>query len=154
MNIHCWDPGRTTGYALLQIEQGRLQFVRGCTYNNVHDLTALAHTWIHTIDYPEIFVVEEFVLYPGSTKRPMGERSLIWNDMPAAIVRGQIEFLADWLHIEVKYQKAANMKPFASAGLLKSRLGLTKLPASEHIRDAMRHGCYYAFSHQLVAGVK
>ena len=136
--IHAFDPGETTGYAILEAVQDALH------------VTELRELRIERLDSfyeiqkslgpSDIFVIEDFRLYPGKAA------SLSWNSMPAVKVIGMLEYIAYLRSILVIKQMASMIATLKDADVLK-RVNLNEevqWPKSPHMKDALKHGvCYW-----------
>jgi hypothetical protein len=152
--LHVFDPGVTTGYALLEYDHEGIVVLKTRTFP--YEPQAIWEYFVNPAGWlsdprdpktPVTYLIEEFRLRDDKLEHLQN------NVMPASIVRGWIEMMLMATYSAyyipdrvIAYQQPSAMAPFKSTGLMKERLGLSKLPVSEHERDALRHGLYFYFS--------
>lgn len=142
-SIFAFDPGKTTGVCSAIIHDGlpapdsqgpknpKMQW--GAELKTGDDWMAV---YKRLSDHrPKMVVLEKFRIFPWKAKE------LGWDEVPAAVYRGYVEAFCLILGLPVYYQSSSEMNSFAQVGVLAETFGLLtrELPASEHIRDAMRH---------------
>jgi len=148
--IHAWDPGGTTGYAVLRVHhtQSRPEVLSThALRHGAFDFAEIGENW-HKVHVQEgsslhVHVLEKFRLFAGSAQH------LIHDDMIAAVRRGCVEYLVAQKGQAIYYQAPSAMKGF-SIGVLQSRLdfsGLVQYPSTVHEWDALRHGAYFFYRH-------
>lgn len=143
--IHAFDPGQTTGYALLAYndpkEPPKLIDLRE-TFGN-----KFIHEWAKDFETrPGVVVIEDFRLYAGAAEH------LIHNKFPAVITIGALQYVC-WEHnVEPHYQMASMKGAFQDlvkhwdAGRFAG-----PIPTSRHVCDALRHGLAYYYGHVSTA---
>jgi len=82
--VHSYDPGETTGYAVWLLDEGKCQFAGASEIKGV----AKFRIWLRKQN-PRHIVCENFRLWPQ-----MGQQ-LMWSTFPAVRVIGSIEMFAD-----------------------------------------------------------
>ena len=123
MKIMSFDPGETTGFAVLDTDTGSW-------------MTGVIGLW-HTIDSlldchkPDVVVFESFKLYPDKA------HTQVWSDFPAVKVIGVIEYLCEKKKVPVHSQSASQAKCLSFNTGDQSKL-------SNHEYDALRHAVLYA----------
>ena len=141
--LYTFDPGKTTGVCCAEVHNGLprnagggpakptmlwgAEVVSPADWKAIYDRMAAAP--------PQLALVEKFRIFPWKAKE------LGWDEVPAAVYRGYVEAYCLLLRIPLHYQSSNEMKAFERVGELAEAFGLSTraLPASEHIRDAMRH---------------
>lgn len=122
MIVLAFDPGVTTGYAVLSTD-GEMQVLG--SFNGWELVEALIGAYA-----PDVVVVEKFVLYPYAAK------SQAWSSFPTIEVIGVIKYLADKGSILVVEQSAADIK-VVSLVYTKQKKG------DRHAYSALRHALLY-----------
>lgn len=136
--IHAFDPGETTGFALLSYVDGHHL---APTLLRTHEIVGprRLHDWVNLVfrKYPGDVVIEDFRLFAGSAQH------LIHNKFPAVITIGGLVYICSIHNIEPTYQMASCKLSFPNHQL--EKMGVS-LPSSGHCIDAIRHGMYYYFN--------
>lgn len=137
MNILGIDPGRTTGLAVLLIDENKKARLNKAW-------TSLDVTAVEYYDYikaADIIIVEDFKVRPNKAKKG----SFDWSPMETPKIIGSIQTLAALIEKEVVLQQPT-VKPmgygFAHLKYIKGKPGT-------HIQDAAAHAMYYAVKHKL-----
>lgn len=139
--MHVFDPGKTTGYACLQIRTGHNPVVIATfeipekPFDMLDTVRELIARQQDAQDATVEIVAEEFRVFPGAAKH------LVWDSLPAAKMFGAIEYMAFLCGLAVIHQRPSDMKKLNDE-VLTLKLGLSKLPSSPHEKDALRHGLY------------
>jgi len=118
MIVLAFDPGETTGYAVLSSD--RETFVMG-SFEGWSLVRALMGSYL-----PDVVVVEQYKLYPYAA------RSQVWSSFPTVEVIGVIKYLAERHSIPVVEQSAADAK-FVNVKRTKEKKG------DRHAYSALRH---------------
>lgn len=131
MKILSFDPGKATGYALIESD--------GEISNSVVKAAGSLQGWLGIDELlrkcrPDLVVFETFRLYPWNRK------SQTWSAFEPVEAIGVIKYLCSQANIPIVGQSPA-MKKFFSDKKLRS-LGAF-LHRSSHERDALRHAFYY-----------
>lgn len=130
LTVLCLDPGKTTGVAVLQINEKTPRII---FFDEEKDETLLSIEQLF-VDC-DIVVCEEFLVRPGKAR----QGAFDWQDMVAPRVIGSATTLA------ARYKKkfilqSPSIKPigygFANLKYVKGKKG-------QHINDAVAHGMYY-----------
>jgi len=141
VNILGIDPGRTTGLAVLIIENKKATLDAAWTSD---DLTAIEYN--DFLKAADIIVVEDFKVRPGKAKAG----SFDWSQMETPKIIGSIQTLAALIGKSVVLQQPT-IKPmgygFAHMIYVKGKPGT-------HIQDAAAHAMYYAVKHSLCSPSK
>lgn len=160
--LHAFDPGGTTGYARClvhrEFDYDKGDYAAGSQWAISVQVTHAFNTREDGKSMLDYFTSTKFSDYLGRTPKDVKhlvlvevfrlfdshKDRLVYNEMPAAVMRGWVECIAALYDMQVVQQNPADMKPFANAVELRSRAGLDSLPSTEHERDAIRH-CLYWF---------
>lgn len=130
------DPGRTTGLALLSINEKRATLVEA---QESKDMTAIEYNWL--------LVKADYIICEDFKVRPMKARkgNFDWSDMETPRVLGSIRTLSKLLGKDVVLQQPT-IKPmgygFAHLHYIAGKKGL-------HIEDAAAHAMYFAVKNNL-----
>lgn len=147
MKIHAFDPGKTTGYAILICTPERPQLfgTREIGDDPRLFIMLMQRDLMHP-DNDDVILAEKFRLYPSKKNK------LVWDDIPAAIAFGRVEMIAASTGLNMYTHLAMAMKPFEDPKLMARRLLLPDvsfLPKSEHCRDAIRHALVFYYNQYL-----
>jgi hypothetical protein len=142
MRVLALDPGKTTGYANVTIDEDKnLQLGE---FGQCKDMTML--------ELEPFFTKADVILYEGYWIRPDLARagSFDWQGAPALEAIGAIMALAK-RHQKptVKQQPAQRVPGYAFAGL-----SYVKGKKGTHWQDALAHACFYAVSRQRANPVR
>lgn len=122
MIVLAFDPGQTTGYAVLSTD-GEYQVLG--SFAEWYLVDALMGSY-----EPDVVVIEQFRLYPYAA------RSKVWSDFPTVEVIGVIKYLAERHSIPFVMQSAADVKVI--------NLVYTKQKKGDrHAYSALRHALLY-----------
>lgn len=132
INLMAFDPGKATG--MVRYDCGDVE-----TYTYTEDgfLEYLSHP---TLLFADIYVVEEFRLYPHMATTLSNHR------MEVSELIGIIRANAHIRGIHVVFQGAGQAKQLCTDELLK-QYGWYNVAKNRHERDALRHALYYLITH-------
>lgn len=139
--ILCFDPGKTTGWALFEnkglVASGQIltPTVEAATAEVKHLLYKYA---------PDQIVYEDYRVYKQHKDRHVG------SEMTTTRIIGCIETLAAMSFIPIHKQMASTAKVFCTDEKLR-HWGFYKA-GLRHARDAIRHGCFYILFYHQVKG--
>lgn len=140
MKLLCLDPGKTTGVAVLEINDKKphpiyLDETKDVTLTDIAELFRAA----------DLVVCENFLTRPNKARKGAFD----WSDMVAPRVIGAATTLSKLYDVPLVLQSPA-IKPtgygFANLKYVRGKQGV-------HIQDAVAHGMYYAVKHQLCGPV-
>ena len=134
MKILGIDPGKTTGLALLEMENKKLTIL---SIRESKDETAV--DFLPWIDESDVIVLEAFLLRPNNARTG----SFDWSDMVAPRVIGSVTTLATLRQKELVIQQPS-IKP---VGFAWANLTYKKGRKGTHQQDAVAHAVYYAVTH-------
>lgn len=132
MKILGTDPGKSTGYALIELEgnvikpTGQFGVARNESVSEFKNL----------INEADVVVVEDFKVRPEIARKGRFD----YNNMVAPRVIGKIELLCEMSETPIVKQQASvkpNAYGFANLKYVKGKQG-------QHWQDAYAHACYYA----------
>jgi hypothetical protein len=138
MFIHAFDPGESTGFAILEVkvEEPRILHVIDTdvftTYKDFNE-------W-PLVQRPKIVVIEAFRLYAFKAQSQIG------SYFPAAEKAGIIKYLCFLHGLSWVEQMASCKYPFANLKTIKDVIPDFEAPKTEHEIDAIRHGLYWWFN--------
>ena len=139
MYIHAFDPGETTGYAILEVVSPRvLKTVRTCCLVEHEEFSSLTNEFDYRL--PVIVVIEAFRLYAHKAESQIG------SYFPAAEKAGVIKFICWMTGVKWIEQMASCKFPFANLKTIKEVIPDFEKPKTEHEIDAIRHGLYWWFN--------
>lgn len=127
MIVLAFDPGETTGYALLDSDSVKILTMNSFTLTHLQHIETLLKPTSFT---PTVVVLEQFKLYPGAAKHK------VWSSFPTVEVIGVIKYLAGRWGIPVVEQSAADAK-FIRLKRTKEKRG------DRHAYSALRHALLY-----------
>jgi hypothetical protein len=131
-----FDPGESTGWAYYEIHEGVPATLTVGTVPK--DLTKMWHL-LHNFPQPDVFVIEEFRLFPSHSK------ALVGNTFYPCEVIGVLKLYA-MLHKITVVTQAAHAKKYSGAST-KDALWVaasgTPGEFTRHAYDAYIHLCYY-----------
>lgn len=137
MNILGIDPGKTTGLAVIIIDENKKARLDLAKVSS--DVTAIEYN--NLLQNADIIVVEDFKVRPNKAKGG----SFDWSPMETPKIIGSIETLAALLGKKVVLQQPT-VKPM---GYGFAHLEYVKGKPGTHIQDAAAHAMYYAVRHKL-----
>jgi hypothetical protein len=119
LNVLAFDPGETTGYALVNGVTGQIELGEINLWHGAEELLDKYK--------PELVAIEAFKLYPFLAA------SQSWRDFPSAQVIGVLRNECEQRHIEYVMQMASEIKGFTFKA--KGR----RVCVTKHTLDALRH---------------
>lgn len=142
------DPGKTTGFAHLKVDDSDQPFtpvmLREIEWDE-HWAFFLSLQRTLNISNPDhlVVVVENFRLYAYEAAHQIN------SDFPSSQIIGVCKYITITQGIELVLQMASVKRQFPSGELRKWFPPNTMLPTSLHIRDAISHAMYLYFDRRL-----
>lgn len=130
------DPGRTTGLALLSINEKKATLVEALESK---DLTAIDYNWL--LKKADHIVCEDFKVRPLKARKG----NFDWSNMETPKIIGSIQTLSKLLEKTVILQQPS-LKPM---GYGFAHLHYTAGKKGLHIQDAAAHAMYFAVKNNL-----
>jgi hypothetical protein len=141
MYIHAFDPGESTGFAVLQVEaRARILHIVATDVFTIHKDFDDWHTTTAVLWKPKIVVIEAFRLYAFKAQSQIG------SYFPSAEYAGIIKYLCWLRNLQWIEQMASCKFPFANLKTIKEVIPDFEKPKTEHEIDAIRHGLYWWFN--------
>jgi len=137
------DPGETTGYAIF-IDTHLRYYVQIAS----KDIWEVAK-WLETFTkkfHPKVIVVEDYRVYSWRAKQHT------WSDLFTPRLIGGLEVLCGMHDVPLIKQQPQVAKGFCTDDKLKSWGFWVK--GQPHVRDAIRHGCYYILFNKQKANLR
>jgi hypothetical protein len=134
MKILGVDPGKTTGLALIEVVDRRMQLLA-----TTQSRDSLCLDWLELLKSADLLAVESFQLRPQKARTG----SFDWSDMLTPQVIGSIRTLAAMHGKELELQ-SPSVKPMGYAW--SGQKYVAKKPGT-HQQDALAHATYYAVKH-------
>jgi len=125
------DPGKTTGLALIEVENKRMKLLETRASKD-----SLALDWLELLQAADLLAVESFQLRPNEARTGTFD----WSNMIAPQVIGSIQTLAKMNGKEVVMQSPST-KPMGYAWSGQKYVAKKK---GMHQQDALAHATYYA----------
>lgn len=134
MKILGVDPGKSTGLALIQVNEKKMELLALRTSTD-----SLCLDWLDLLKAADLLAVESFELRPQKAR----SGSFDWSDMLTPQVIGSVKTLAKMHEKEVVMQ-SPSVKPMGYAW---SGQKYVPKKAGVHQQDALAHASYYAVKH-------
>lgn len=122
MIVLSFDPGKTTGYTVLDTDE-KHPVVGSFKGWQLADSLIASYA-------PDVVVIEQFRLYPAAAKHK------VWSDFPTVEVIGVIKYCAELRDIPVIMQSAADVKTINLVYTRQKR-------GDRHAYSALRHALLY-----------
>lgn len=120
------DPGKTTGYAILNIKHGEFETTG---QKEQQEFCTLAESWLERFASSTLVVCESFIITMATAKNSQAPWSLE--------IIGAVRYLCGKYDADFELQSPADAKRFSTNDKLKAIGWYT--PAMRHQNDAVRH---------------
>jgi hypothetical protein len=133
MRILGIDPGETTGYVLLQVDDvsREVAIERAATWHGLVEFDAMVNDGL--FDGIDAMAIEGYIIYPNRAQSHVGSHLYTAQEI------GRLLWVAYTKHIEIVKQQPASMAKSRWPDDRLEKYGLLLRGESLHARDALRH---------------